>query len=382
MNRQLVVASDLKINKKTFVALLVVDCLLIEFSPFPRLSMQVMGLLLGRPDPVTPTTLVVTDAFALPIEGFETRVIADDETVVNHMIALGESLERTRHEKFMGWYHSHPFDPVPDRSHCFLSQTDLSTQLQWQRAEDPHGNPFVAIVVDPLRSALLEQPQLKAFRAYPPEYQSPVPNECPNGTVEMSEQARLESWGSCWNRYYELDVEYYMSSTSRKVLEQLTQQYLWIRTLHCPAPDANVQALTAAAQQVSVAATSLSNNMSSSASSWSRPPHPPSSPGMSRSMAAGGSSSAASAGGGSAGGESGAPTGGGAGFAYIRAAEQGLVAGADSSTSSAGAALPATTIPPPRQNKEWTKAVQQVVEVASNQVCETNLQKTKEIIFR
>ena len=70
---------------------------------------EVMGMLLGRPDPNTPQTLVVTDAFPLPIEGFETRVIADDENVVNHMIALGESLERTRREKFMGWYHSHPF---------------------------------------------------------------------------------------------------------------------------------------------------------------------------------------------------------------------------------------------------------------------------------
>jgi COP9 signalosome complex subunit 5 len=164
---------------------------------------EVMGMLLGRPDPTTPEALVVTDAFPLPIEGFETRVVADDENVTNHMIALGESLEITRKERFMGWYHSHPFD-VGENSHCFLSQTDLSTQLQWQRAEDPHGNPFVAIVVDPLRSTHLGVPELKAFRAYPPEYNSPVTNECPDGTVEAVEQQRLELWGSCWNRYYEL----------------------------------------------------------------------------------------------------------------------------------------------------------------------------------
>eukprot|EP00980_Cylindrotheca_fusiformis_P030279 scaffold24620_cov137-Cylindrotheca_fusiformis.AAC.1 len=148
---------------------------------------EVMGLLLGRPDPESPTSLIVTDAFPLPIEGFETRVIADDEDVVNHMINLTERLEHTRKEKFMGWYHSHPFD-LGDHSHCFLSQTDLSTQLQWQRAEDPHGNPFVAIVLDPLRSTHLGSPQLKAFRAFPPEYSSPVPNQCPDGTVEHSEQ--------------------------------------------------------------------------------------------------------------------------------------------------------------------------------------------------
>lgn len=197
---------------------------------------EVMGLLLGRPDPEAPTTLIVTDAFPLPIEGFETRVIADDQDVVNHMIQLNESLERSRHEKFMGWYHSHPFDVVNDRSHCFLSQTDLSTQLQWQRAEDPHGNPFVAIVLDPLRASHLGLPQLKAFRAFPPEYQSPVPMECPDGSIEPSEKVRLEHWGSCWNRYYELSIEYYMSSTSRQVMEALTSKYLWISNLKTSQP--------------------------------------------------------------------------------------------------------------------------------------------------
>lgn len=46
----------------------------------------------------------------------------------------------------MGWYHSHPFD-VGVHSHCFFSSTDVSTQLAWQRSEDPHGNPWVGIVV-------------------------------------------------------------------------------------------------------------------------------------------------------------------------------------------------------------------------------------------
>jgi COP9 signalosome complex subunit 5 len=161
---------------------------------------EVMGMLLGRPDPTTKHTLIVTDAYPLPIEGFETRVIADDEHVINHMIALGESIEDTRYERFMGWYHSHPFDLSIHHSHCYLSQTDLSTQLQWQRAEDVHGNPFVAIVVDPLRSTHYNIPEIKAFRAY----NSSIANECPDGTTEVNEQQRLELWGSCWNRYYEL----------------------------------------------------------------------------------------------------------------------------------------------------------------------------------
>jgi hypothetical protein len=136
----------------------------------------------------------------------------------------------------MGWYHSHPFD-LADRSHCFLSQTDLSTQLQWQRAEDPHGNPFVAIVIDPLRSKAQQNPELKAFRAYPPEYSSPVTNECPDGSVIGGEQARLEHWGSCWNRYYELSVEYFMSQVSRATLEKLTSNYLWMRNFQSTTDD-------------------------------------------------------------------------------------------------------------------------------------------------
>jgi COP9 signalosome complex subunit 5 len=191
---------------------------------------EVMGLMMGRPDPEAPRQLIVTDVFPLPIEGFETRVIADDQDVVNYMIQLGESMERTRKEKFMGWYHSHPFD-VGLHSHCFLSQTDLSTQLSWQRAEDPNGNPFLAVVIDPLRSLAKNTPILEGFRCYPPDYNSPIQNECPDGSIMMEEQARLERWGSCWARYYTIPVEYYMSAASKKIMESLTQNFLWMRTL-------------------------------------------------------------------------------------------------------------------------------------------------------
>jgi COP9 signalosome complex subunit 5 len=79
---------------------------------------EVMGLILGRPDTEAQTTLVVTDVsqlrmhgdcqevvmtvpvvvglvkvFPLPVEGAETKVLADDEEVTNYMINLSESLE-------------------------------------------------------------------------------------------------------------------------------------------------------------------------------------------------------------------------------------------------------------------------------------------------
>jgi len=194
---------------------------------------EVMGLMIGCPDPDSPHTLVVTDIYPLPIEGFETRVVADDDSVINYMIRLSDSIEKTRREKLMGWYHSHPFD-VGIRSHSYLSQTDVTTQLLWQNTEDPNGFPFLAIVLDPLRSLAKNIPELKAFRVYPPTYTAP-PNECPDGSVVTDNNARLEVWGSCWNRYYELEIEYFISSSASKILGTLTQNFLWMRTLgHTP----------------------------------------------------------------------------------------------------------------------------------------------------
>jgi len=191
---------------------------------------EVMGLLLGRPSTDEAGCLVVTDAFPLPIEGFETRVIADDQEVVNYMIALSDTLEETRKERIMGWYHSHPFDVDEQYSHCYLSNTDLSTQLGWQRGEDPHGNPWLAIVVDPLRSVAKSVPEFGAFRVYPPEYTAPQ-NETPDGKVVEEDSKRVEQWGACWNRYYKLQIEFFMSSQAKTVIGILSKNYLWMRTL-------------------------------------------------------------------------------------------------------------------------------------------------------
>jgi COP9 signalosome complex subunit 5 len=186
---------------------------------------EVMGLLLGRPDTQDLQSLVISDALPLPIEGFETRVVADDESVINYMIELGESMELTRKEKFCGWYHTHPFD-LDGTSHCFLSNTDITTQLQWQRMEDPHGNPWLAIVIDPLYSLAKGKPEMMAFRVYPPEY-SPPANETPDGKLIKEDRVRVEKWGACWNRYYQLSIEYFMSNLAKDSLNKLSNKFLW-----------------------------------------------------------------------------------------------------------------------------------------------------------
>mmetsp|Transcript_5623 Transcript_5623/g.6455 ORF Transcript_5623/g.6455 Transcript_5623/m.6455 type:complete len:386 (-) Transcript_5623:139-1296(-) len=190
---------------------------------------EVMGLMLGRPHLENHDTLIVTDVFPLPVEGAETRVLADDQEVLNYMIDLGESLEKTRQERFMGWYHSHPFD-VDVYSHCFLSGTDVATQLQWQRSEDRNGNPWLAIVVDPLRSLAKGRPELGAFRVYPPDYTAPS-NETPDGQIVTDDKIRMERWGSCWNRYHALDVSFFFSKLSSDSLSIVSQNVLWMNAL-------------------------------------------------------------------------------------------------------------------------------------------------------
>jgi len=141
------------------------------------------------------------------------------------MIELADANELTRRERFCGWYHTHPFD-VDVNSHCYLSTTDISTQLQWQRSEDPHGNPWLAIVIDPLRSLAKGHPELMAFRVYPPDYNPPL-NETPDGKIILEDRLRLEKWGACWNRYYRLEVSYFMSNLAQTTLGILKNNFLW-----------------------------------------------------------------------------------------------------------------------------------------------------------
>ena len=116
-----------------------------------------------------------------------------------------------RPEKFCGWYHSHPFD-VTTHPHTFFSSTDLSTQLQWQRSEDSHGNPWLGCVIDPLRSMSTSELIMESFRAFPPEYTPVDKFSCPDGSVVKNESERLQRWGACFNRYYRLDTVYHMST--------------------------------------------------------------------------------------------------------------------------------------------------------------------------
>ncbi len=83
-------------------------------------NLEVMGLLLGK---VEMNVMVVMDAFALPVEGTETRVNAQAQGY-EYMTEYIEAAKKVgRLENAIGWYHSHP------GYGCWLSGIDVSTQM-------------------------------------------------------------------------------------------------------------------------------------------------------------------------------------------------------------------------------------------------------------
>lgn len=183
-------------------------------------AVEVMGLLVGKPQG---DTIIIMDAYPLPVEGIEYKVEAADEAQ-NYMIELTESLELRRKDRCIGWYHSHPFE-VSTRPQYFMSSMDVSTQTLWQNSIPQ----WTAIVVDPLRSIAKQEPQLGCFRVYPPTH-NPPESEGPDGLTYDKENMQ-QRWGASPGRYYQLQHTYFMSSLGNKLLGTMSNNNLWIRVL-------------------------------------------------------------------------------------------------------------------------------------------------------
>lgn len=97
-------------------------------------NLEVMGIMLGKVDG---NTMIVMDAFALPVEGTETRVNAQAQAYEYMTDYIDNAKPVKRLENAIGWYHSHP------GYGCWLSGIDVSTQMLNQQYQEP----FVAIVV-------------------------------------------------------------------------------------------------------------------------------------------------------------------------------------------------------------------------------------------
>ncbi|XP_014471102.1 PREDICTED: COP9 signalosome complex subunit 5 isoform X1 [Dinoponera quadriceps] len=177
-------------------------------------TLEVMGLLLGK---VTANTMIVMDSFALPVEGTETRVNAQAQAY-EYMTAYIEAAKQVgRQENAIGWYHSHP------GYGCWLSGIDVSTQMLNQNFQEP----FVAIVIDPVRTISAGKVCLGAFRTYPKGYKPANEEPSEYQTIPLN---KIEDFGVHCKQYYSLEVSYFKSSLDRRLLDSLWNKY-WVNTL-------------------------------------------------------------------------------------------------------------------------------------------------------
>lgn len=178
-------------------------------------ALEVMGLMLGY---AQDESIVVLDAFALPVEGTETRVDAGGEAQ-GYMVTYLEAARRAgrARENVVGWYHSHP------GYGCWLSGIDVGTQRLHQSYEDP----YLAVVIDPVRTAASGKVDIGAFRTYPAGHE---PCNGGGGTTAHVPQGKVEDYGVHHGEYYALDVSVFKSSLDCELLRLLWRSN-WASTL-------------------------------------------------------------------------------------------------------------------------------------------------------
>jgi len=190
-------------------------------------DLEVMGLMQGKVCTKT-RTFYVLDAFALPVEGTETRVNAQNEAY-EYMVTYLESCRAAgRTEPVLGWYHSHP------GYGCWLSGIDVATQRTNQQQD-----PFVAVVIDPWRTMSAGRVDMGAFRTFPADYDASVPAGL--GTARTVPPGKADDYGAHASEYYALQVSFFQSARDRPLYDALWQVY-WAHAL-CTSSSRMQQAL-------------------------------------------------------------------------------------------------------------------------------------------
>lgn len=178
-------------------------------------DLEVMGLMQGKVCTET-RTFYVLDAFALPVEGTETRVNAQNEAY-EYMVTYLESCRAAgRTDHVLGWYHSHP------GYGCWLSGIDVATQRTNQQQD-----PFVAVVIDPWRTMSTGRVDIGAFRTFPTGYDATESTYAPG----MVPPGKADDYGAHASEYYALDVSFFQSARDRPLYDALWQVY-WAHALH------------------------------------------------------------------------------------------------------------------------------------------------------
>lgn len=174
---------------------------------------EVMGLTQGY---YSDNTIVITDSFGLPVDANEVEAVMNEESTLYMINYLQASGDLGKKEGCVGWYHSHPGYT------CFLSGTDVNTQMLNQSVQDP----WVAIVVDPVRTISTGKVAVKAFRTFPENYEG--------GDADFDRDQlppeKIEEFGVHMKRYYEVPITVYRSTADAEQLNRLWNRY-WQQTL-------------------------------------------------------------------------------------------------------------------------------------------------------
>lgn len=173
---------------------------------------EVMGYLRGK---VEGDTFYIMDSYPLPVEGTETRVNAGNEALeytgayedlneVTPVYSFLNSKIIKLKENVVGWYHTHPnYGP-------WLSGIDVSTQKLMQTG----GDPFIAIVLDPIRTHISGKVDIGAFRTCPEESHPGWDDE-----DQIIPEEKVKDFGLQYKQYYKLDVSYYMCDKDNELID-------------------------------------------------------------------------------------------------------------------------------------------------------------------
>jgi|TARA_B100001142_G_C14341647_1_gene658130 COP9 signalosome complex subunit 5 len=103
-----------------------------------------------------------------------------------------------------------------------MSGIDCSTQTLNQQ----YTEPFVAIVLDPVRTCIAEKVDIGAFRTYPHGYM-PSDKQSKYQTIPLH---KVEDFGAHANRYYSLGLSLFKSGLDAAFFDLLLGEY-WISVL-------------------------------------------------------------------------------------------------------------------------------------------------------
>ena len=203
-------------------------------------NIEVMGLMQGT---IQNNSMIVFDAFSLPVEGTETRVNAQEEGY-EYMVAYMEKIKASgRTDNVVGWYHSHP------GYGCWLSGIDVDTQRLNQQFQEP----FVAIVIDPLKTKEKGRVEIGAFRVFSNGYKSE------NRIKQTVPEDKIEDFGVHANEYYSLDIEYFGTMAQKNLIRQLNKEN-WSNPL-LNEPEDTVDAQTRLAEHITECCGSLTRSL-------------------------------------------------------------------------------------------------------------------------